>query len=129
MLDDNDDNNDDNDDDDDEEDYEDDDEEDYEEDEDEEDEVVVEVNEVGEIDTDEERRPSLSSEEEIARRRQIKTDAKKERLLADIKDSKSRQILASVGIVCVRHRFMHDAKIDLVYERKWWNDCIERSHR
>jgi hypothetical protein len=88
LLDDNDDNNDDNDDDDDEEDYD---------DEDEEDEVVVEVNEVGEIDVDEERRPSLSSEEEIARRRQIKTDAKKERLLADIKDSKSRQILASVG--------------------------------
>ena len=88
LLDDNDDNNDDND---------DDEEEDYEEDEDEEDEVVVEVNEVGEIDVDEERRPSLSSEEEIARRRQIKTDAKKERLLADIKDSKSRQILASVG--------------------------------
>ena len=94
LLDDNDDNNDDNDDDDDEDYYYDDDE-DYEEDE--EDEVVVEVNEVGEIDVDEERRPSLSSEEEIARRRQIKTDAKKERLLADIKDSKSRQILASVG--------------------------------
>ena len=115
LLDDNDDNNDDNDDDDDEEDYEDDDEEDYEEDE--EDEVVVEVNEVGEIDTDEERGPSLSSEEEIARRRQIKTDAKKERL----RRHQRFQIETNSGecrYVCVRHRFMHDAKIDLIYERE-----------